>query len=217
MSFIRPRRALALLAFAAIACTAPAVYAQTTTTGAISGTVTDPSGAAVSGATIVVHNDATNAETTITADSNGFYNAVQLQPGSYTLTISAGGFSTLKDTGIVVAVGQSTALSPALRVASGTQEVTVTGGAPLINLQNSDFSSNMTAQAIDNLPINGRRWSDLTLLTPGAVADSNGFGLLSIRGMSPLLNNVTIDVQMTTRHSSPRSAAARARAIPPRR
>ncbi len=48
-------------------------------------------------------------------------------------------------------------------------------------------------QTIDNLPINGRRWSDLTLLTPGVVADSNGFGLLSVRGISPLLNNVQID------------------------
>jgi hypothetical protein len=193
MFAIGRRRALTLLAFSAAVLTPAAIYAQTTTTGAISGTVTDPSGAAVPGAAVVVHNDATNAETTLTADSNGFYNAVQLQPGTYTVAISAPGFATLKDTGIVVAVGQSTALSPSLSVASGTQEVTVSGGAPLINLQNADFASNMTAQAINNLPINGRRWSDLTLLTPGAVSDSNGFGLLSIRGMSPLLNNVTID------------------------
>lgn len=186
-------RAFALLAFAVAALAPAALYAQTTTTGAISGTVKDPSGAVLSGASVVVHNDATNAEMTLTADSNGFYNAVQLQPGTYTVTISAPGFATLRDSGIVVAVGQSTALSPSLSVASGTQEVTVSGGAPLINLQSPDFTSNMTAQAINNLPINGRRWSDLTLLTPGAVSDSNGFGLLSIRGMSPLLNNVTID------------------------
>ena len=189
----RPRRALTLLAFAAAALAPAAIHAQTTTTGAISGTVKDPAGAAVGSATIVVHNDATNAESTLTADGSGFYNAAQLQPGSYTVTISAAGFGTLKDTGIVVAVGQSTTLSPALSVASGTQEVTVSGGAPLINLDSPDFASNMTAEVINNLPINGRRWSDLTLLTPGAVSDSNGFGLLAIRGMSPLLNNVTID------------------------
>ena len=189
----RPRRALTLLAFAAAALAPAAIHAQTTTTGAISGTVKDPAGAAVGSATIVVHNDATNAESTLTADGSGFYNAAQLQPGTYTVTISAGGFGTLKDTGIVVAVGQSTTLSPALSVASGTQEVTVSGGAPLINLDSPDFASNMTAEVINNLPINGRRWSDLTLLTPGAVSDSNGFGLLAIRGMSPLLNNVTID------------------------
>jgi outer membrane receptor protein involved in Fe transport len=193
MLFTRPCRVLALLALASATFTPFAIYAQTTTTGAISGTVKDPAGAAVGGAGVLVHNDATNAETSLTADSSGFYNAVQLQPGIYTLTISAAGFGTLKDTGIVVAVGQTTALSPALSVASGTQQVTVSGGSPLINLENPAFASNMTAEVINNLPINGRRWSDLTLLTPGAVADSNGFGLLAIRGMSPLLNNVTID------------------------
>jgi Carboxypeptidase regulatory-like domain/TonB-dependent Receptor Plug Domain len=193
MFTMRPRRALALFALGAVVLAPVALYAQTTTTGAISGTVKDQSGAAVGGAAIVVHNDATNAESALTADGSGFYNAAQLQPGSYTVTISASGFSTLKNTAIVVAVGQSTSLSPALSVASGTQLVTVSGGMPLINFQGPDFTSNLTAQNIENLPINGRRWSDLTLLTPGVVADSNGFGLLSVRGMSPLLNNVTID------------------------
>jgi hypothetical protein len=193
MLTIRPRRAFALFAVAALAFAPAVTFAQTTTTGAIAGTVEDPSGAAVGGATIVVHNDATNAESTLTADGSGFYDAAQLQPGSYTVTISAPGFGTLKDTGIVVAVGQSTPLSPILPVASGTQVVTVSGGVPLLNFQGPDFTSNLTAQNIENLPINGRRWSDLTLLTPGVVADANGFGLLSVRGMSPLLNNVTID------------------------
>ena len=193
MFAIGPRRAFALLVYAAVAFAPAAIYAQTTTTGAISGTVKDPAGAAVGGATVLVHNDATNAESTLTADGSGFYNAAQLQPGSYTVTISAGGFGTLKDTGIEVAVGQSTALSPTLSVASGTQVVTVSGGMPLLNFQGPAFTSNLTAQDIENLPINGRRWSDLTLLTPGVVSDSNGFGLLSVRGMSPLLNNVTID------------------------
>src|ERR1700744_1072526 len=98
MFAIVPRRVLSLLALSAAALTPVAIYAQTTTTGAISGTVTDPSGAAVSGAKLIVHNDATNAESALTADSNGFYNAVQLQPGTYTVTISASGFATYKDT-----------------------------------------------------------------------------------------------------------------------
>jgi outer membrane receptor protein involved in Fe transport len=188
-----PPRAFALLAFAAVTLAPAAIYAQTTTTGAISGTIKDPSGAAVPGATIVVHNDGTNAESSLTADGNGFFNAGQLQPGNYTVTVTSSGFTTLKETAVVVGVGQTTTINPALSVASGAQEVTVSGAAPLINFDRPDFTSNLTAQNIENLPINGRRWSDLTLLTPGVVADSNGFGLLSIRGMSPLLNNVTID------------------------
>jgi hypothetical protein len=169
------------------------ISAQTTTTGAINGTVEDPSGSAVGGAKVAVLSDGTNAEQTVTADGAGFFTAGQLQPGSYTMTVTATGFSDFKVTAVVVEVGKTTSLAPKLSVSSAGTTVEVSGAPPLINTETPDFSTNMTLQTIDNLPINGRRWSDLTLLTPGVVADSNGFGLLSVRGMSPLLNNVQID------------------------
>jgi outer membrane receptor protein involved in Fe transport len=171
----------------------PLAHAQSTTTGAISGTVLDSRGAAVGDSAIVITNQGTNAQSTVKADGSGFFNASQLLPGLYTVVVTAQGFNQFKANDVDVEVGQTTNLSPALTVGSQAQTVVVSGAAPLINLTTPDFSSNLSLQTINNLPINGRRWSDLTLLTPGVVSDSNGFGLLSIRGISPLLNNVQID------------------------
>jgi hypothetical protein len=173
---------------------AAGAYGQTTTTGAITGTVLDAGGAAISGATVTIRDNSTNAEKKAMADGRGFFNILQLQPGQYALTITAPGFANYEVDAVEVQVGQSTALHPSLAVASaGTQTVQVSGAAPLINTTGPDFSTNLGRKEIESLPINGRRWSDLTLLTPGVVADSSGFGLLSIRGISPLLNNVEID------------------------
>jgi hypothetical protein len=171
----------------------PRLGAQTTTTGAIDGTVQDPAGAIIGGAKVTVRNAGTNSTLDLTADGQGYFNAGQLQPGNYAVTVTADGFADYKATSVLVLVGKTTSLSPQLALASTGTTVTVSGAAPLINLETPDFSTNLTYQDIDNLPINGRRWSDLTLLTPGVVADSNGFGLLSVRGISPLLNNVQID------------------------
>src|SRR5206468_10712095 len=62
-----------------------------------------------------------------------------------------------------------------------------------INFTSPDFAPTLDQTAISNLPINGGRWSNFALLTPGVVSDSNGFGLLSFRGISTLLNNNTVD------------------------
>jgi hypothetical protein len=70
--------------------------------------------------------------------------------------------------------------------------VQVTSDAPVINTEQQDFSTNVNQTSINNLPINGRRWSNFALLTPGAVPDGT-FGLISFRGISGLLNNNTID------------------------
>ena len=79
-----------------------------------------------------------------------------------------------------------------MAIAGGENIVEVTGGAPVINTEQQDFSSNINQTSINELPINGRRWSNFALLTPGAVPDGN-FGLISFRGISGLLNNSTID------------------------
>lgn len=178
------------------ACTCiyiPAANAQGTTQGAIAGTVLDSSGAAVANASVKIQNNGTNAEYTLAADESGYFKEPLLTPGVYTVTVSAPGFNDLHLTSVVVQVGQQTTLQPQMTVGSVANTVTVSGAAPMINTETPDFSSNLSLQTINSLPINGRRWSDLTLLTPGVVADSNGFGLLSVRGISPLLNNVQID------------------------
>jgi hypothetical protein len=167
--------------------------AQSATQGAIAGTVEDSSGAVIPAATITVHNDGTNAEQHLTSDGSGNFAVPLLEPGTYTVTISAGGFSDYRATTVTVQVGQLTSLEPHLNAGAANQVVEVSAEAPVLNFESPDFSSNLNQRALQNIPINNRRWSSLVLTTPGVVSDSNGYGLVSIRGISPILNNILID------------------------
>src|SRR3712207_1112840 len=150
------------------------VSAQSTTDGAIGGTVKDPQGAVVQNAAVTVRNEETNRETSATTDSEGRFRVPQLQPGSYTVTINATGFSAFTRTKVVVEVGRITPLDIDLSVGGVGETVQVTGEAPVINTQQQDFSTNINQTSINNLPVNGRRWSNYALLTPGAVPDEIG-------------------------------------------
>src|SRR5499433_770650 len=161
-------------------------FAQSTTDGAIGGTVFDKTGAVVPGAKIVVHNNGTNAEQTVTGDSSGYYRVSGLQPGTYTVTISGGGLAAYKAEQVIVQVGTLTEVSPHLAVGGASETVEVTAEAPQINYTSPEFAPVLDQTAIANLPINGGRWSNFSLLTPGVVSDSNAFGLLSFRGISTL-------------------------------
>jgi hypothetical protein len=183
--------ALALLLFC-FAFGAGSAVAQSTTDGAIGGLVKDPQGAVVQNATITVKNEETNKETTGTTDDQGRFRVAALQPGNYTVTINVSGFSAFTQQKVVVEVGRITPLDVALSVGGASETVQVTSEAPVINTQQQDFSSNVNQVSINNLPINGRRWSNYALLTPGAVPDGT-FGLISFRGISGLLNNNTVD------------------------
>ena len=168
-------------------------HAQTYTEGSIAGTVFDSSGAQVANAAISIHNDSTNAEVQLTSDNSGFFKAPQLPAAVYTVTVNATGFAPFKEVNVIVQVGQTTEVMPHLQAGGATASVEVTGEAPILNFESPDISSVLSEQAIQDLPLNGGRWSDMTLLTPAAVGDSNGFGLISFRGISPILNNVEID------------------------
>ena len=176
---------LLVLAFCA------AAWAQSTVTGAIGGTVTNPNKEVVKGATITITNNGTGKEETATSDDDGHFKVAQLQPGEYTVTVNSSGFApyTAKS---IVEVGRETTLDIPMTVQAVGATVEVTAEAPVINTTQQDFSSNMNQTAISELPINGARWSNFALLTPGTVPDAN-FGLISFRGISGLLNNNTVD------------------------
>ena len=182
--------ALAMVAGLSMSMTA---WAQSAVDGAIGGTVEDTGGAVVAGATVVVHNNSTNAEQTLTSDAQGYFRAIHLQPSVYTVTVSAAGFENFKSALVTVEVGLLTDFSPRLAVGSTSQTVEVTTEAPAINTTSPEFSGVIDEKVLEDLPVNNYRWSSYALLTPGVVADTNGFGLLSFRGQSTLLNNVTID------------------------
>jgi hypothetical protein len=167
--------------------------AQSTTEGSIAGTIFDPSGAAVNGAALTIHNVGTNADIRLTSDSSGFFKAALVEPGTYTVSIVDPGFAAYRADAVVVLVGQVTTLEPHLSVATASSSVVVTEQAPSLNLESPDFNSTIDTRTISALPINNRRWSALAMTTPGVVSDSNGYGLVSVRGISPVLNNVEID------------------------
>ncbi len=170
-----------------------AARSQTAVDGAIGGTVTDASGAVINNAAVSIRNTGTNAEVTLNTDSSGYFRAVHLAPGVYNVTVTASGFETYRSTNATVQVGAFTTINAPLQAGSSAQEVTVTDQSPLVNTVSPDFADVIPQQTISNLPENNYRWSAFALLTPGVVNDSNGYGLLSFRGQSTLLNNITID------------------------
>ena len=182
-----------VLAASLVAGLASGAFAQSSTQGAIDGTVFDSTNALVGSATVVITNNATAAKITVVSDASGFFNVPLLEPGTYTVTVTASGFETYKSANVQVTVGQATDIKPHLVTGSVGTVVEVTSEAPVVNFDSPDFASNLNQRALENVPVNNLRWSSLALTTPGVVSDSNGFGLISVRGISPILNNVLID------------------------
>jgi hypothetical protein len=175
-----------------IALGAASASAQSTVTGAIGVVAKDPQGAVIPGATVTAHNEETNKEATATTDSEGRARVTELQPGHYTLVVNASGFASFTQQNVIVEVGRVTSVDAPLSVGTAKETVQVTAEAPVINTTQQDFSTNINQVSVNNLPSNGRRWSNLAILTPGTVPDGT-FGLISFRGISGLLNNSTID------------------------
>jgi hypothetical protein len=167
--------------------------AQSSSQGSIAGTVFDSTGAVIPGATVTIHNNGTNAEIVLNADDSGYYKAPLLDPGTYTVTVKSANFTAYRATGVVVQISQTTNIEPKLSAGSEGTVVEVVASAPVINTEAPDFSSNLNQHAIQDIPINIRRWSALAMTTPGVVSDTSGFGLVSVRGQSTLLNDVLID------------------------
>jgi hypothetical protein len=161
-------------------------------TGAVGGTATDPNNAAVANATVTLRSMDTNKSETATTDSEGRFRFTNLQPGAYAITITATGFSEFKLEQLAVEVGRLSNVDAALRVGSASVAVDIVASGAAVNLESKEFTTNINQTSINELPINGRRWSDFALLTPGSTPDGT-FGLISFRGISGLLNNNTVD------------------------
>ena len=184
---------LLLLAVGLISVITPVAYAQATAgTGGITGVVTDPSGAIVPDADVMVRNVDTNLTRSIKSNDAGRYEAVALQPGPYEVRASKSGFATLVHTGITVAVGSRTAVDLAMSVSSTSETITINANAAAVETEKTEVSTVVNLNDMMNLPLNGRRWDAFVMTTPGATNDG-GFGLISFRGISGLYNNNMID------------------------
>ena len=185
-----------------------ATSARAQVTGAtVSGTVTDPSGAVIPNAKVSIKNTATGVTRTATTNSAGLYAAPNLQPGPYSVTVSASGFSTRVQNGITLTVGGNQVLNPTLQVGRVSSLVTVTSAAPTVQLNSSVISNVVNSTRVRALPLNGRSWTDLALLSPGVDAvtalvpfnagsarGNRGYGgQATIGGVRPQFNNYRID------------------------
>lgn len=169
-----------------------AIKAQSSVDGAIKGTVTNANKEVVANADVMVRNIQTNKEIASRTDDNGGFRVVQLEPGTYSVDVNSPGFAPFSSNQVVVEVGRVTTLDVVLNIGPVQGTVEIAAEAPVINTTQQDFSENINQTTIDNVPTNGRRWSNLVMLTPGTSPDGN-FGLVSFRGISGLLNNNTVD------------------------
>jgi outer membrane receptor protein involved in Fe transport len=138
-------------------------------TGAIAGTVKDASGAVLPGATVTVTGPALQREkATAVSAADGTYRVPLLPPGTYQVTVDLSGFRPVSRSNIEVAINQQTTVDLVLGLASVSEAVSVTGTAPVVETTRSDITNRVSTRAIDSLPLNGRNFTDLVALVPGA-------------------------------------------------
>ena len=184
---------LSLFCAGSVAMQPLTAWAQSSDAGAMAGIVYDANGAVVPGASLTATNADTGLTFTVKTNDRGEYRFSQLPPAVYTLVVDQPGFKQFKGTKITVEVGVIANVSPKLEIGGNTETVEVSNESPLMHTESAEISSVIDQNEIDNLPINGRRASTFALLTPGVVSNGDGFGLLSFRGISFLLNNSQID------------------------
>ncbi|MBS1851915.1 MAG: TonB-dependent receptor [Acidobacteria bacterium] len=190
-----------LLVIPGILAGAPGLHAQTTiSTGSIQGTVTDPSGAVVGGAKVSIRNKSTNQVSETTTTSSGAYTSGALLPGNYEVRVEMAGFKTVS-LPVTVQVSVTATGNVKLSVGESSQVVEVQGTEVSINTEQATVQGVLTAQQIENLPINGRNFLDLAQLEPGVqIQDGgnfdptkNGFSSISFGGRFGRTARIEVD------------------------
>ena len=136
----------------------------------LSGVVTDSLGAAVPSAKLVIKNLGTGETREVSANSDGLYSAPNLLPGSYEVTVTAKGFSTLVQKGLTLTVGAEQSLNFAMKVGELSQQVEVDATPPNVETSSSTLSATVEQQTVVELPLNGRDWTQLATLQPGVLS-----------------------------------------------
>jgi Carboxypeptidase regulatory-like domain/TonB dependent receptor-like, beta-barrel len=194
-----------------------AVAAAQGTTGSISGFVVDASKAALPGATVTVKDVETGQARAITTDAQGRFRADALAPGQYDVTVELSSFRTAEYGNITVSVGQAVVLNVEMTIGGMSERVVVTGESPMVSLTQSSVTALVDQTQIKELPLNGRDFSQLTLLQLGVTASPStsqqvdrGMGTqVSIAGARP--NQISYQLDGTDANTqgngSPGSAA----------
>jgi hypothetical protein len=180
-----------LSALAAVCLVASLASAQETR-ATLTGRVTDPAGAVVPNASIVITNTDTGAKTTVTSNASGDYTVPFLTPGTYELSATAPGFKTYIHTGLVLQTEQTVAENIALVVGAVSQTVSVSAETPLVDTTDASTGQSLTAEEVEDLPSNGRSPLGFAHLEYGAVAK----GKHSMSQVTPFGNSTADDFSL---------------------
>jgi len=164
MRLLRPT---ALLVFVLLT-SGPLVHGQTAT-GEVNGTITDPNGAVMTGATAKLINQATNIELRTQPNPNGYFTFVNVKPGRYLLRVEARGFKTAETSAFDVGVSQTVTQDVALTLGEVSEAVQVTATAELVQRSSSELGTVISERTVADLPLNGRNFTQLLTLTPGVT------------------------------------------------
>ena len=152
-------------------------------TATLQGTVTDPAGAAVPNAKVVATNQATGVRTETASDNAGAYLIPSLLIGLYRVEISASGFQTAVFTGLKLDVATTVTRNVTLSIGNASQTVEVVATAPLVDVSTNEIGQVINDKTVQQIPLNGRHFTDLSLLTPGTITPpANGFLSAPLRG-----------------------------------
>jgi hypothetical protein len=183
---------------------AASLWAQGETTSAIAGSVSDPTGAAIPGAKVTITSTDTGLTRSVLTDDAGRFNFPQLKPGPYSLKVDAERFESQQNNSVSAGLGQKQAVGFTLSIATSSQSVVVTERAPLVNPQNPNTSTTLTARALENLPNPGGDMTYPLQFAAGAlintagsgndfVGGTNGYGNVQFNGLPSLSNGYIVD------------------------
>jgi hypothetical protein len=167
---------------------------QSIISGDITGTVTDPTSAAIAGAAVTLTDINTNPSQKTTTNAEGSYRFAFVPPGTYKVNVSAAGFQAQERLGVLVTAGQPTTVSTQLTVATAAQTVEVVEAASSVQTENADVATNVNSEMIENLPNPGGDITYFAQTTPGVVMNTDGgYGNFSANGMPGTSNLFTIN------------------------
>ncbi|MDT4968018.1 MAG: hypothetical protein QOJ64_2755 [Acidobacteriota bacterium] len=158
--------------------------AQSTTVGSISGTVTDPQGAAVPNAEVTIKEETTGASRAVTTNGDGIYSVPSLPVGRYSVTVAPQGFKTSVSNGVEVHINEKVVVDLALQVGNVSETVTVTSDVTPVETRSGEVSSLIGQKQVTELPLNGRNYAQLALMVPGVspVTQSGAGGAFKTGG-----------------------------------
>ncbi|HTU46929.1 MAG TPA: carboxypeptidase regulatory-like domain-containing protein [Bryobacteraceae bacterium] len=195
--------------FAILFICLPMALAQSGTTGALTGTVTDPSGAIIAGATVTATNIGTGQARTDTTNANGSYKFSLLPAGNYSVKISAAGFKTSEVASVTVNATETAVLNQSLAVGAQNEQITVESTTQALQTQSATVGTLVGSQTVTTLPLSSRNYTQIIDLSPGVVANvasaaavGNGTQDINVNGMGSDQNNYMMDGAVLTNYGS---------------